>query len=645
MALQLKITAAGRAALVNAANTGTLPVTIAQIGVTATAFTAGSQTALPGELKRLATFGGLAVADDTIHVTLRDDGSDVYSLRGFALYLADGTLFALYGQTEVILEKSAQAMLLLSADVRFVDVPAASLTFGDANFVNPPASSTVAGVTQHATNAEALAGTASNRSIVASALKHVLDSRFGVGAPSAFVKGLLSLATAALVRAALEIKGAALKDEGTGNGLDADLLDGQHGAFYRAWSNMTGVPAEFAPSAHTHAAGDIASGTFANARIAASNVTQHQGALSIGWSQLTNVPSTFAPSTHGHAWSQISGTGQLDNWYSIAPSAKANASHGHDQGDVTFVSSALNVASEPASSAPIGITLTNIGSAASSGYPEFGAAINFVSSTSRRAQLHVGCSTGRAWLRVGTTAGFSAFNQVWTAADFDHTRKADRFGDTYDGLHTHRGHSAPWGSVSTLNTGLRVNMGEASGATWLITAYSGGTFRGGLQILDTGGSFRIYCSADDYAVFSGGTWATGNIPTLPTSKISGLDSALESKAPIASPTFTGTVRAPVFRPTSSRKVKRDIRPSRYSVDDIMALTPVTWAPLANEDCQRRRGGLVAEDTAAIIPEAVDAESDIPGIDYAAVIAALIGAVQELATDVRELRREAEVRGV
>jgi hypothetical protein len=50
----------------------------------------------------------------------------------------------------------------------------------------------------------------------------------------------------------------------------------------------------YAALVHTHAAADIVSGTFADARIAASNVTQHQAALSIGWSQLTSVPTTLA---------------------------------------------------------------------------------------------------------------------------------------------------------------------------------------------------------------------------------------------------------------------------------------------------------------------------------------------------------------
>lgn len=42
--------------------------------------------------------------------------------------------------------------------------------------------------------------------------------------------------------------------EGTG---DADLLDGQDGAYYLAWGNLTGVPLTFAPSAHSHPWADI----------------------------------------------------------------------------------------------------------------------------------------------------------------------------------------------------------------------------------------------------------------------------------------------------------------------------------------------------------------------------------------------------
>lgn len=55
-------------------------------------------------------------------------------------------------------------------------------------------------------------------------------------------------------------------NDGAGSTMDADLLDGQQGAYYLAWSNLTGVPSTFTPSAHVHSAADITSGTLAVAR-------------------------------------------------------------------------------------------------------------------------------------------------------------------------------------------------------------------------------------------------------------------------------------------------------------------------------------------------------------------------------------------
>ena len=202
MAFTITITNAGRAAIVNAQNTGTAPVTIAQIGLSATAIVpAPTMTALAGELKRTGSIAGDVVADDTIHVTAMDESADVYSLRAFGLYLADGTLFAIYGQAAPILEKVAASIALLSIDVIFADIDAASITFGDASFINPPATTDRQGVVELATVAEAQAGIDALRALTPAAAK-------------AAILGWL------------------LAQDGSGSGLDADLLDGQHGTYY-----------------------------------------------------------------------------------------------------------------------------------------------------------------------------------------------------------------------------------------------------------------------------------------------------------------------------------------------------------------------------------------------------------------------------
>lgn len=229
--MRMKITNAGRAKLVNGTNTGTNTVLISHIGLTATAFTpTAAMTQLPGEFKRMTSFGGDAVAADTIHVTLQDSGTDKYQLRGFGLYLADGTLFAVYGQAEAIMEKANISTLLLSADVVFADIDTAQIKFGSTQFLNPPATESVAGVVELADGPETIAGADAVRAVTARGLKAALDDRFGANAPTPFVRTVLALATAAAIRASLELKGAALKDMGHGKGLDADTLDGMHAA-------------------------------------------------------------------------------------------------------------------------------------------------------------------------------------------------------------------------------------------------------------------------------------------------------------------------------------------------------------------------------------------------------------------------------
>lgn len=56
-----------------------------------------------------------------------------------------------------------------------------------------------------------------------------------------------------------------------------------------AWINNTLAEAGISAVGHAHAASDVTSGTFADARIAQSNVTQHQAALSITESQISDL--------------------------------------------------------------------------------------------------------------------------------------------------------------------------------------------------------------------------------------------------------------------------------------------------------------------------------------------------------------------
>lgn len=173
--LSLMVTNAGRAALIDAGAGGTAAVRIVEAGVTATDFVAApTLTVLPGESRRLTAVAGIAIDDATIHITVRDSGEDAYTVRGIGLYLDDGTLFAVCSQAGAILQKATVSTFFLAADIRLLPGEADLITFGDANFLNPPAGEDVKGVAFLASIAEALAGAVADKIITPAALAAVL---------------------------------------------------------------------------------------------------------------------------------------------------------------------------------------------------------------------------------------------------------------------------------------------------------------------------------------------------------------------------------------------------------------------------------------------------------------------------------------
>ena len=155
MPLNITITDAGRAEIINAENTGSDPVLITEIGLgTGEYVPSPTQTDLVSETKRLTTFSGEVVADDTIHVFVKDEGNDAYNVTEFGLFSASGTLIAVYSQVGDIMQKTAQSSLLLAVDIVLSTINAASLTFGDTSFTNPPATTEALGVVELATQTE-----------------------------------------------------------------------------------------------------------------------------------------------------------------------------------------------------------------------------------------------------------------------------------------------------------------------------------------------------------------------------------------------------------------------------------------------------------------------------------------------------------
>lgn len=156
--MKMVITTAGRAALINAAQTGTASVEITQIGVGTGKYTASeTQTGLVSEIKRIDIIEGAATSDSAIHVALRDISEESYNVYEIGIFLADGTLFAVYSQTSVIATKTSTAELVLTLDASFVDVDVSSVTFGDVGYSVVAATTDMPGIVELATAEEAQA--------------------------------------------------------------------------------------------------------------------------------------------------------------------------------------------------------------------------------------------------------------------------------------------------------------------------------------------------------------------------------------------------------------------------------------------------------------------------------------------------------
>ncbi|MCP1116939.1 phage tail protein [Robbsia andropogonis] len=174
----LTLTKRGRNALLNAARDGTTARRVSYIGLASAAFAASDEIdAVPSEHKRLTTFAGDNVGDDTIHITIQDVTHDQYSLFGFGLYLDDGTLLGSYSQERAILEKAPSAILLLTTDIRLTEIGAATLTFGDTTFLNPPATTERQGVVELATAEEAAAGADNQRALTPAVVRPLLERK------------------------------------------------------------------------------------------------------------------------------------------------------------------------------------------------------------------------------------------------------------------------------------------------------------------------------------------------------------------------------------------------------------------------------------------------------------------------------------
>lgn len=188
MSIQFISTDVGRAKL---AQSGMGNVTLAKIGVSAVNSTVTeNSTALPNEIKQIP-ISGQSIDGTHLHFAFADNSNDNYIARAIGLYLADGTLFAIHSQAAPIFEKSAGNLQHVSMDLILVDLVNTNIVFPDTKVSNPPATTSISGVVELATNAETRTGTDAIRAITPANLKDYIDWRISEGINAARLGGQL----------------------------------------------------------------------------------------------------------------------------------------------------------------------------------------------------------------------------------------------------------------------------------------------------------------------------------------------------------------------------------------------------------------------------------------------------------------------
>ncbi|MDZ4108139.1 MAG: tail fiber protein [Brevundimonas sp.] len=561
--LPITITDAGRAALINAQNTGTNALTINEIALTSSNMEGANfaaMTALPTELKRLTTFSGDVVAADTLHLTIRDESIQSYSMRGFGLILSDGTLFAVYGQAAPIVQKSTASIMLLAVDVVLASLTTAMIEFGNTDFINPPATVDRPGVVELADQPETDAGLRSDVAVVPSRLKVLLTGLLGGKAdaahnhdaghvttgvfnvlriPDLAIAKITGLATALAEKASLAgalFTGAVTISIASGGRLD---LRGPAGSS-REINFRTDALDRWRIRANGSAESGANNGTLLEFMRFADN-----GAY-------LGIPFSIIRATGQVSFETVPRIGLEQIWYAgnFDPNSKAAAIHSHDWAQVTGKPVLLQfVSSLAASGSDLNLCTTpgfyrqplDAGATDGANYPVGGAGIIEVLAQGNAVeQRYTRPSSGDVFHRGSIGGAWSAWRKFWDSGNFDPASKADA-------AHTHAGEDITSGTVplarlpslpaSQTSSGVfdpaRIPALAMSAITGLVAALAGKSDSGHVHSgadITTGTVALARLPGLPASQTTSGTFDPARIPALAMSAITGLVAALGGKS-------------------------------------------------------------------------------------------------------------------
>ncbi|WP_028294054.1 phage tail-collar fiber domain-containing protein [Oceanobacter kriegii] len=159
MSMQIVITDAGLAAIIDAQNSGlTLRITEMRVGSGQWNPTSAA-TALQSEIKPITNISGEETLPGVLRINIVDDSTDAYQAGELGFFDASGTLIALYSQTSgYVTEKASGSALVMALDLTLTTVDPAAISFGSTNFVLPAGTTSKPGVVELAINDEVDAG-------------------------------------------------------------------------------------------------------------------------------------------------------------------------------------------------------------------------------------------------------------------------------------------------------------------------------------------------------------------------------------------------------------------------------------------------------------------------------------------------------
>ena len=181
-ALQPIITTAGLQAVLNATNDG-LQAKLTHIALGDAGWQPdATATQLQQERQRIPISNSSRLQSNQLHITAVENGDQNYWVREIGLFLADGTLLAVWSDPEKVLAwKSADVDLLLAFDLLLTALPADSVVIdGTGSLELAPATEQQRGIVRLATSDEAKQGTETLTAITPAGCQTHGDSRYAL---------------------------------------------------------------------------------------------------------------------------------------------------------------------------------------------------------------------------------------------------------------------------------------------------------------------------------------------------------------------------------------------------------------------------------------------------------------------------------